>query len=306
MQRVGAVLVSGATILALLCIAVASLWSAPVGAQAAQDPLADQTAEIAADSIGPIAVAGCEAAAGETASITVADADGTEQTFTDGAGGVVFRFGAQGITIAAQGGGDLNPAQGFDVGTGSVAGSEGITCAAAAGSRANDGQQQGGACANAEEVASVGPTTDNSVTPFETTGRTFRVSYTVSGIDPRDADTVEIDIEDRFGLVDFAIVDEDGSDSFIVTEQAGSFELVVNVRPQNSAEYTVTVEDCGGTGDGPAGDQYDDGDVDDPDDVVGGPKDDKPLPKTGGAPVLLGAAALALASALLARRILAP
>lgn len=50
---------------------------------------------------------------------------------------------------------------------------------------------------------------------------------------------------------------------------------------------------------------YGDGDVDDPDDVVGGPDDGKPLPKTGGAPVLFGAVALALTSALLARRVLA-
>ena len=57
-------------------------------------------------------------------------------------------------------------------------------------------------------------------------------------------------------------------------------------------------------GDGPDDDQY--GDVDDPNDVVPGTGDDDPLPDTGGAPLLLGAAALVLAVALLARRILAP
>lgn len=305
MQRVGTVSLFGAMILVLLCIAAASLWAIPAGAQAEPDPLADQTADIAAGSIGPIAVSDCQAATGETASITVADAEGQEQTFTDGAGGVAFRFGAQGITIAAQGGGDLDFDENFDASTGSVVSSEGITCGGGdAGGEGTGGARAEGACANAEEVASVDPTQDNSVTPFETTGRTFRVSYAVSGLDR--FETVEIDIEGRFAF-DFATVEQNGSDSFIVTEEAGSYELVVNIRPQNSARYTVTVEDCGGTGDGPAGDQYgdDDGDVDDPDDVVGGPKDDKPLPKTGGAPVLLGAAALALASALLARRILA-
>jgi hypothetical protein len=37
-----------------------------------------------------------------------------------------------------------------------------------------------------------------------------------------------------------------------------------------------------------------------------GTGDDDPLPDTGGAPLLFGAAALALAAALLARRVLAP
>jgi len=50
----------------------------------------------------------------------------------------------------------------------------------------------------------------------------------------------------------------------------------------------------------------DEGDVDDPDDVVPGTGADTDLPDTGGAPLLFGAAALALAAALLARRILAP
>ena len=59
-----------------------------------------------------------------------------------------------------------------------------------------------------------------------------------------------------------------------------------------------------GSDDGQYGD--DEGDVDDPDDVVPGTGDDDPLPDTGGAPLLFGAAALVLAAALLARRILAP
>jgi hypothetical protein len=66
----------------------------------------------------------------------------------------------------------------------------------------------------------------------------------------------------------------------------------------------------GGNGNGtPGDDQYDnddDGDVDDPDDVVPGTGGDKPLPNTGGAPLLLGAVSLAIAAALVARRTLAP
>jgi hypothetical protein len=56
----------------------------------------------------------------------------------------------------------------------------------------------------------------------------------------------------------------------------------------------------------PATQQYGDGDVDDPDDVVLGTEDKGPLPNTGGAPLIFGAAALALSAALLARRLLAP
>jgi hypothetical protein len=46
--------------------------------------------------------------------------------------------------------------------------------------------------------------------------------------------------------------------------------------------------------------------VDDPDDVVPGTGADGDLPDTGGASLLFGAAALVLAAALLARRVLAP
>ena len=248
----------------------------------AAGPLEGQTADITADSIGPIAVAGCEAVAGEIVSITIADADGTRQAFADDED-TVFQLGQQGITIAAEDGSELI----FKEGSGSVVRSEGITCGDAAGSPPpNNGRQQnqeGGSCANPKEVAAIGPTTDNSVTPFTTTGRTFRVSYTVSGIDPDELEAVEIDIEGRFGLVDFATVEEDGSDSFVVTEEAGSYELVVNVSPQNSAEYTVTVEDCAGVDSSGNGDN-----------IVNVPDDD--LPNTGGVP-LLALAVLGLVSA---------
>jgi hypothetical protein len=42
-------------------------------------------------------------------------------------------------------------------------------------------------------------------------------------------------------------VSEDETNSFIVTESAGSYDLVVQIAPPNGATYTVTVEDCGGT-----------------------------------------------------------
>lgn len=101
------------------------------GDEQAADPLEGQTANITADSVGPIAVAGCKAVADETASITVADADtddATEEVFTDGEDSV-FRFGQQGITITADGGGNLDQVAGeFEIGTGEVTDSSGITC----------------------------------------------------------------------------------------------------------------------------------------------------------------------------------
>jgi LPXTG-motif cell wall-anchored protein len=113
-----------------------------VRAQQTADPLEGQTATIVADSIGPIAVAGCEEAAGETASITVAAAadDATEEVFTDDAE-TIFQFGQQGITITSEGDGtdflgNLDGATGND---GKVVRSGGIVCDdSGGGQRAND------------------------------------------------------------------------------------------------------------------------------------------------------------------------
>jgi hypothetical protein len=99
------------------------------GGQQAVDPLEGQTATIEEDSIGPIAVADCEATAGETASITVADADdaATREIFTDGTG-AVFGFGAQGVTISGEGDDNLGLGDLEDSRTGEVVRSQGITC----------------------------------------------------------------------------------------------------------------------------------------------------------------------------------
>src|SRR5215203_2180783 len=102
-------------------------------------------------------------------------------------------------------------------------------------------------CQNPQEVLTVGPTTENTRTPFRTTGNVFRVSYDVAFNDRQAFNAADIDIEDRFGLVDFVNLSEDETNSFIVTEGAGSYDLVVQIDPPNGATYTVTVEDCGGT-----------------------------------------------------------
>jgi hypothetical protein len=101
--------------------------------------------------------------------------------------------------------------------------------------------------------------------------------------------------------VDFAVVDKDEKNSFIVTEGAGSYDLIVNVDPPNGATYTMTIEDCGGATQGngdddgtAAGDQYDGGDTNNPDKVIPDTTSKGPLPNTGGVP-LLGLAVIALA-----------
>src|SRR5215207_6533844 len=116
-----------------------------------------------------------------------------------------------------------------------------------------DTTSNNGVCQNPEEVLTVGPTTDNIRTPFRTTGNVFRVSYDVAFNDRQAFNAADIDIEDRFGLVDFVNLSEDETNSFIVTEGAGSYDLVVQIDPPNGATYTVTVEDCGGTTTGTTG-----------------------------------------------------
>jgi len=136
-------------------------------------------------------------------------------------------------------------------------------------------------CPGAKQVATTGPNeTENQRIPFDIRGRTFRVSYSVDFSNPRDFNILEVDIEDRFGLVEFESIDKDQTGSFIVTEGRGAYDLVTNVRPDDGAIYQVTVEDCigedqksipkRGKGEGT---------------IMGIPK--KPLPPTGGIPLVL-------------------
>lgn len=157
----------------------------------------------------------------------------------------------------------------------------------------------GGACANPREVVSIGPETDNSGTEFRTTADTFRVSYDVTFTEPGASRLVDIEVEDRFGLVESETVERSVSGAFLVPEGPGAFELVVDVEPENAATYTIVIEDCIEADGGNADDNTngDTGSSDVPDDsVVAGTTPDKPLPNTGGPP-LLAPAALGLASA---------
>ena len=182
----------------------------------------------------------------------------------------------------------------------------------------------------------MGPATENTKTPFTTTGNVFRVSYEVAFKDPEALNHAGIDIETPSGgLVKYANLSEDETNSYIVTEGAGSYNLVVKIGPPNGATYTVTIEDCVGsetttpppetttpppettapppetsptpspiptpsptpTGNpspgGPGGPNP--GPVDNPDKVIPDTTSKKPLPDTGGVPLLgLAVGALAL------------
>jgi len=178
--------------------------------------------------------------------------------------------------------------------------------------------QQNDTCDDLRTVARLGPTTADSREPFRTTQDVFRVTYEVDFLDDSGTTFTNFDVEitDRFGLVESDSRDTDGGQSFLVPEDAGTYAIETDVEPENGARYTVVVEECaedegnggGGGGDGPSDGQYDneDGDgtdagdtddpadVDDPDDVVPGTATDEDLPDTGGLPLLATLFALAL------------
>ena len=180
-----------------------------------------------------VPIADCEVE--DNAVLVVEDDDGTRVRLTNG-DNVSITPNDSALTIVGTGtGGNLGSVDASggappqfgtvnEIVRGTVVSSTGIACGREDdgeqgnnGENGNDGGTQGdSSCANAEEVANVGPTTDNSVTPFETTGRTFRVSYDVTFIEEDAFSSVEIDVEDRFGLVDFEIVERSERDRFIV------------------------------------------------------------------------------------------
>ena len=159
-------------------------------------------------------------------------------------------------------------------------------------------------CPGAEVVETIEGSGFRETAPFRITGERFRVTTTATPDAGASADVVliGITIETAEGRP-VGVISKEGPGTESAIQNDGPGDFVLGITPAN-ASYSIVVEDCVDTeGNPPAGDP---GDPSDPGDVVGGPEDGKPLPNTGGAPVLFGAAALALASALLVRRILAP
>jgi hypothetical protein len=158
-------------------------------------------------------------------------------------------------------------------------------------------------CPGAEVVETIEGSGFQETAPFRITGERFRVTTTATPDDGASAEDVLIGIivETSNGRV-VGVISKEGPGTESAIQNEGPGDFVLDITPAN-ASYSIVVEDCVDTqGNPPAGD---DGDVNDPDDVVPGTGDDKPLPDTGGFPLLLGAAALALSAALLARRTLA-
>ena len=227
--------------------------------------ITESTGDTIVDQI-TVAVAGCEV--DPDAFVVVEDDDGTRVRLTNGQNVTITADntltivgnGADGsFTDLSPNGGDQQFGTESETVTGEVLRSSGITCdrdngggngggGNSGGNTSGGAGQGGGSCSNAKEVGAVGPTTDNTRTAFTVSGQTFRISYEVDFLGQNDFASVEIDIEDRFGLVDFETIDSSGKGNFIVTEGAGTYDLVVNVEPSKIARYSVTVEDCRKTG----------------------------------------------------------
>lgn len=172
-----------------------------------------------------------------------------------------------------------------------------------------NGDSDSNECPGAQEVATIGPTTADQRQEFTTTGEGFLVSYDVEFAEDG-YNSLDVDITDEFGLVEFDTQYESGSYSYFVPEEAGTYEVETDLTPNRGAEYTVTVEDCTGddsdqstspgdddsdaNGGVSGGEAAEDNDADLEDDIPSDiPSDidsstipDKNLPNTGGVPLL--------------------
>jgi hypothetical protein len=327
MRRAGAVSVTGALFVALVCIALVSLLPNPVSAQQQPaDPLANQPADIQDTPPGDetpdrIVIAfpqgqTCSVDANITATITVNDGGTppTSATFTNGTDGATIAVEGNQIVVTAD---PANVPEGFETGTGAVDSSDGIVCRDDGGGGAQP--PPNAECANPREVVSFGPTiTDSEEQNVRIAGESFRVTYDVTILEPDEGATVIIDIDGQSGEGSFVQISETEQDSFISTASPGTFDITVSVDPPSTVRYTVTVEDCGaaGTGNGDLNcDDFDsqadaqaafDAGTTDPNnldadadgeacedfpygDIIddGGDNDDDDLPETGGPPLAL-------------------
>jgi hypothetical protein len=157
------------------------------------------------------------------------------------------------------------------------------------------------ACQGAELVDSIGPTEEDLVTtrPFLITGESFRLTYETTDADESGLPFVDVTVLDQAGKeVGGRVIFKEGTQREIVRASPGRFDIETTAE---DLKYKLTIEDCTGTGNpppggsgggggGPAADQYgDNGKQDVIDDTIS----DRPLPNTGGVP-LLGFAAFGL------------
>jgi hypothetical protein len=273
MRRAGSVSVSGTILFALLCSALISSLSGPVGAQ-------ETTAEEAADTTA-----------------------GRQQVAQADNGALKFQEGTDATGQRAREDRPAGPLSGTKVGTRSTDGDVFVEriliprpdCDLVRGKTASfvledeDGTQ-------ADFIEDVNIRIKETRSGFRVTSNLKAPDDDIIPRNERGSD----DVLDTGGLTivtSTGIRCEDGGDNGDNGDTGNGNDGDDN----NPGVATADNQD-----DGADNDQYNVGDVSDPDDVVPNTGDKGPLPNTGGAPILFGAAALALSAALLARRILAP
>lgn len=157
--------------------------------------------------------------------------------------------------------------------------------------------QANNGCPGAEIVGTVGPTErDLIIGPFSITGEKFRLTYETTDADNSGVPFFDVTVLDEArDEVGGQVIFDEGIVREIVVASPGRFIIEARVE---DLKYKITGEDCTGTGSGGGGrqpvptdpvpeDQYR-SDVDPPeeDDVIDDTISDRPLPDTGGAPLL--------------------
>ncbi len=156
----------------------------------------------------------------------------------------------------------------------------------------NDNQQDDQDCPAPEVVNTTTGSGDEQSPVFDTTGGSFRVTITVdpTSLDPSLAGvTVFVRTEDDEPVTRIA-KEGGGTEASIVNAGPGSFFLDILAA---NANYEITVEDCtGDTGNDGGGDGDDNNDG-----VIDDTVPDKPLPNTGGFPLIVAGGALLISVA---------
>ena len=157
-----------------------------------------------------------------------------------------------------------------------------VACIVLASLLPNRAEAQDNFCSETTTVLDIDSTTADTTESFQTTQRSFLVTYDVDFTDGQNSDnSFDLEIRDGSRMVESNTSTEDEQFSSLVLEQPGSFTIETDVEPDRAAEYEVLIEECadedggGGNGGGDDGDG-DDGDGDRDDNGDGGtPGDDQ-------------------------------
>lgn len=154
------------------------------------------------------------------------------------------------------------------------------------------------ACPGAVLVTSVGPTDQDLITrqPFLITGESFRLTYETTDADESGLPFFDVTVLDQAGNeVGGQVIFEEGIQREIVRASPGRFDLETTAE---DLKYKLTIEDCTGKENPPSSNQpvptspnpnnQHRRDIDPPneDNVIHDTVSDRPLPDTGGVPLL--------------------